>query len=58
VSRYLVFARKRYEEPLELHSELDADDDEAAASAAPHDSELIEIQLVPEEAIRWVVQRG
>ena len=58
MSRYLVFARSRYEEPLELHGELEADGDEAAAAAAPDDAELIEIQLVPEDAIRWVVQRG
>ena len=58
MSRYLVFARSRYEEPLELHGELEASDDEAAAAAAPDDAELIEIQLVPEDAIRWVVQRG
>jgi hypothetical protein len=58
MSRYLVFARTRYEDPLELHSDLEADDDEAAAAAAPDDAELIEIQLVPEAAIRWVVQRG
>jgi hypothetical protein len=58
VSRYLVFARTRYEEPLELQGELEADGDEAAAAAAPDDSQLIEIQLVPEDAIRWVVQRA
>jgi len=58
VSRYLVFARKRYEEPLALHGDLEASDDEAAAAAAPDDSDLIEVQLVPEEAIRWVVRRG
>ena len=58
MSRYLVFARSRYEEPLELHGDLEADDDDAAAAAAPDDEELIEIQLVPEAAIRWVVQRG
>jgi len=58
VSRYLVFARRRYEEPLELPGDLEAADDEAAAAAAPDDPELIEIQLVPEAAIRWVVQRG
>ena len=57
MSRYLVFARSRYEDPLELHGELEAEDDEAAAAAAPDDAELIEIQLVPEASIRWVVQR-
>ena len=58
MSRYLVFARSRYEDPLELHGDLEADDDEAAAAAAPDDGDLIEVQLVPEDAIRWVVQRG
>jgi hypothetical protein len=58
MSRYLVFARTKYEEPLELHGELDASDDEAAAAAAPDDPSYIEIQLVPEDAIRWVVQRA
>jgi hypothetical protein len=58
MSRYLVFARTRYEEPLELRGDLEADDDAAAVDAAPDDAELIEIQLVPEDAIRWVVQRA
>ena len=57
MSRYLVFARERYEEPLELHGDLEADGDEAARAAAPDDAEFIEIQLVPDEAIRWVVRR-
>jgi hypothetical protein len=58
MSRYLVFARRRYEEPLELCGDLEADSDAAAAAAAPDDADLIEIQLVPEAAIRWVVQRA
>jgi hypothetical protein len=57
VSRYLVFARERYDEPLELRGDFEADDDEAARAAAPDDGRFIEIQLVPDEAIRWVVQR-
>jgi hypothetical protein len=57
VSRYLVFARERYDEPLELHGDLEADGDDAARAAAPDDERFIEIQLVPDEAIRWVVQR-
>jgi hypothetical protein len=58
MSRYLVFARTKYEEPLELHGDLEASDDEAAVAAAPSDASLIEVQLVPEDAIRWVVQRA
>ena len=57
MSRYLVFARERYEEPLELQGDLEAPDDDAAREAAPDDPKFIEIQLVPDEAIRWVVQR-
>lgn len=57
MSRYLVFARERYEEPLELQGDLEADGDDAARAAAPDDSRFIEIQLVPDEAIRWVVRR-
>ena len=57
MSRYLVFARERYEEPLELRGDLEADGDDAAREAAPDDSRFIEIQLVPDEAIRWVVRR-
>jgi hypothetical protein len=57
VSRYLVFARERYEEPLELHGDVEAADDDAAREAAPADERFIEIQLVPDDAIRWVVRR-
>ena len=57
MSRYLVFARTKYEEPLELQGDLEAPDDEAAREAAPDDERFIEIQLVPDEAIRWVVRR-
>jgi 1,2-phenylacetyl-CoA epoxidase PaaB subunit len=57
VSRYLVFARERYDEPLELRGDLEAADDEAARAAAPAEANLIEIQLVPDDAIRWVVRR-
>ena len=57
MSRYLVFARERYDEPLELHGDLEADGDDAAREAAPDDARLIEIQLVPDDAIRWVVRR-
>ena len=57
MSRYLVFARERYDAPLELHGDFDAPDDDAAREAAPGDERFIEIQLVPDDAIRWVVRR-
>lgn len=56
---YLIFARDRYEEPLELQGSFEAAGDEAAAAAAPDElgeGGWIEIQLVPEEAVRWVVR--
>jgi hypothetical protein len=55
---WLVFARDRYEEPLELHGRLDAGDADSAAAAAPDvlgAGGWIEVQLVPEAAIRWIV---
>jgi hypothetical protein len=57
MSRYLVFAREQYAEPLELQGDLEADGDEAAKAAAPDDERFIEIQLVPDDQIRWVVRR-
>jgi hypothetical protein len=57
MSRYLVFARERYEEPLELQGDVEAADEAAAREAAPADAKFIEIQLVPDDAIRWVVRR-
>jgi hypothetical protein len=57
MSRYLVFARERYEEPLELQGDFEAESDDAAKQAAPDDERFIEIQLVPDDAIRWVVRR-
>jgi hypothetical protein len=57
MSRYLVFARAEYAEPLELQGDLEADSDDAAKQAAPDDPRFIEIQLVPDDQIRWVVRR-
>ena len=57
MSRYLVFAREQYAEPLELQGDLEAADDDAARAAAPDDARFIEIQLVPDDQIRWVVRR-
>ena len=57
--RYLIFARTRYEEPLELQGEFEAADDEAAAGSAADElggEGWIEIQLVPASTIRWIVR--
>jgi hypothetical protein len=57
--RYLIFARTRYEEPLELQGEFEVADDEAAARSAVDElggEGWIEIQLVPESTIRRIVR--
>ena len=58
MARYLIFARKEYAESLELQGRLDAGSDHAAAAAARDelgDGGWIEIQLVPEAEVRWVI---
>ena len=57
MSRYLVFARERYDEPLERRGDLEADSEDAARTAAPDDERFIEIQLGPDSELRWVVRR-
>jgi hypothetical protein len=61
MASYRIFARTRYEDPLELQSEFEADHDDAASQAALSqlgDGDWIEVQLVPEDAIRWIVRPG
>ena len=68
---YQVFARRKADEPLQHigtvgasepdDGELEADGDDAAAQAALSklgDGDWIEVQLVPEDAIRWIVRPG
>ena len=59
MAAYRIFARKRYEDPLELQGDVEADGDDAASEAALSqlgDEGWIEVQLVPEDAIRWIVR--
>ena len=60
MASYKIFARSHYEDPLELQGELDADGDEAALEAARSSlaGEWIEVQLVPDDAIQWIVRPG
>ncbi|MGA2925629.1 MAG: hypothetical protein ABSG43_06455 [Solirubrobacteraceae bacterium] len=57
MTRYLIFSRERYEDPLSLRGELQAADDDAAAQGARErvPDGCVELQLVPETAIRWIV---
>ncbi|MGH2945128.1 MAG: hypothetical protein ACRDPC_02465 [Solirubrobacteraceae bacterium] len=59
MARYMIFARREYAESLELHGHLDADSEDAAAAAARDQLSgggWIEVQLVPESEIRWVIR--
>ncbi len=58
--RYLVFARARHDEPLALHGTLPAPDPQAAREAALRrlGREWVELTLVPESAVHWVVRRS
>jgi hypothetical protein len=57
VERYRVFGRTSYPEPLEFQGTLRADDDTAAATAAleRHGRRWVELVLIPERAIHWIL---
>jgi hypothetical protein len=60
VERYRVLGRTAYQEPLEHQGTVEADDDAAAAAAALERSgdRWVELVLVPERAVHWVVGGG
>jgi 1,2-phenylacetyl-CoA epoxidase PaaB subunit len=57
VGRYRVFGRTSYPEPLEFQGTLTAADDDAAARAAleRHGRRWVELILIPEAAIHWIL---
>jgi hypothetical protein len=57
VERYRVFGRTSYPEPLEFQETLTAADDDAAARAAleRHGPRWVELVLIPERAIHWIL---
>jgi 1,2-phenylacetyl-CoA epoxidase PaaB subunit len=57
VERYRVLGRTAYAEPLEHQGALEAADDDAAAQAALErfGDRWVELVLVPERAVHWVV---
>ena len=52
-----MFGRTEYPEPLEFQGTVTAPGDEAAASAAMdrHGRRWVELVLIPERAINWVL---
>jgi hypothetical protein len=57
VERYRVFGRNEYPEPLAFQGTVTAAGDEAAAGAAldRHGRSWVELVLIPERAINWVL---
>jgi hypothetical protein len=56
VERYRVFGRTEYPEPLEFQGMLTAADDDAASSAVErHGREWVELVLIPERSIHWIL---
>ena len=57
MERYRVLGRTAYAEPLEHQGVLEAADDAAAAAAALErfGDRWVELALVPERAVHWVL---
>jgi hypothetical protein len=57
VERYRVFGRTEYPEPLEFRGAMTAADDAAAATAAleRHGRQWVELVLIPERSITWIL---
>ena len=57
MERYRVLGRTAYAEPLEHQGTVEAADDGAAARAAleRHGPRWVELVLIPERAIHWIL---
>lgn len=54
--RYFVFARRDYDKPVSRQGMIDARDAaEASAEARERFGDWLEVRLVPEERVRWIV---
>jgi hypothetical protein len=60
VERYRVLGRTAYPEPLEHQGMVEAADDAAAAAAVLErfGGRWVELVLVPERAVHWVIGGG
>jgi hypothetical protein len=60
VERYRVLGRTTYPEPLELQGTVEAADDAAAAAAAldRFGDRWVELVVLPERAVHWVIGGG
>ena len=54
--RFFVFARSEYDQPVSRQGVVEADDADAAASLARERfGDRLEVRLVPEASVRWIV---
>ncbi|MBV9836973.1 MAG: hypothetical protein JO156_02555 [Solirubrobacterales bacterium] len=54
--RYFVFARQEYDKPVARQGVIAADDaDAAGAKARERFEDWLEVRLVPEESVQWIV---
>ncbi len=54
--RWFVFARREYDQPVARRAAIEAQDAEAAAEQARERfGDWLEVRLVPEAAVRWIV---
>jgi 1,2-phenylacetyl-CoA epoxidase PaaB subunit len=54
--RFFVFARRAYERPLHRCAAVEAPDADAAAGVARERfGDWLEVRLVPESSVRWIV---
>jgi len=54
--RFFVFARREYERPLARRAAVEAPDTDAATEVARERfGDWLEVRLVPESSVRWIV---
>jgi hypothetical protein len=54
--RYMIFARREYDQPVARRGGVEAESvDAAAAEARERFGDWLEVRLVPEESVRWIV---
>lgn len=54
--KFFVFARKEYDQPVARRSAIVADGPDAACEQARERfGDWLEVRLVPEESVRWIV---
>ena len=54
--KFFVFARKEYDQPVARRAAIVADDRDAACEQARERfGDWLEVRLVPEDSVRWIV---